>query len=33
LVKAALLTGCRYGELVAMDVEAFDAEGNSLCCR
>jgi integrase len=25
LVKAALLTGCRYGELVAMDVEAFDA--------
>lgn len=24
LVKAALLTGCRYGELVAMDVEAFD---------
>jgi integrase len=25
LVKAALLTGCRYGELIAMEVEAFDA--------
>jgi integrase len=25
LVKAALLTGCRYGELVAMGVGAFDA--------
>jgi integrase len=24
LVKAALLTGCRYGELVAMNVESFD---------
>jgi integrase len=30
LVKAALLTGCRFGELTSMKVEAFDAEQGSV---
>jgi integrase len=30
LVKAALLTGCRYGELTALCVDAFDSDGKSI---
>lgn len=33
LVAAALLTGCRYGELAAMRVEAFEADTRSVFVR
>ena len=33
LVTAALLTGCRYGELTVMTVDDFNADGGTLCVR